>query len=214
MENPGFRNLPLSRSAYFRQFFDIFSTFKCRVGRIVNSALGIPVDYSGWAWSLKDWTYSADSGILQKLQRTALMQLAFYTACAISACQSQQVAYDLVFWWIAPVLLGYPVVNYFRNLEHANCEVSKISNCLRNTRSVRSNIVVRTLLWDTNFHAEHHCYPMVPFFNLHKINELMYEHVINNEKDHFTTQNWAAVKPNGWIAEQMERMEKVKPKSE
>jgi hypothetical protein len=43
---------------------------------------------------------------------------------------------------------------------------------------------------------------MVPFFNLHKLNELMYEHVIHNEKDHFTTQNWAAVKSDGWIDSQ------------
>jgi fatty acid desaturase len=47
LANPGFRNVALSRYAYIKQFVDIFGTFKCRVGRIVNSALGIPVDYSG-----------------------------------------------------------------------------------------------------------------------------------------------------------------------
>ena len=51
---------------------------------------------------------------------------------------------------------------------------------------------------------------MVPFYNLHKLNDLMYEHVVNNERDHFTTQNWAAVKPNGWIVQQQERSAKAK----
>ena len=47
---------------------------------------------------------------------------------------------------------------------------------------------------------------MVPFFNLHKLNELMYEHVIHNERDYFATQNWNAFKPGGWIDEQSRDM--------
>jgi fatty acid desaturase len=97
-------------------------------------------------------------------------------------------------------------VNFIRNLEHADCEVSKDQNCLRNTRSVRSNLFIRILLWDTNFHAEHHCYPMVPFFNLHKLNKHMYDHVIHNEHGYFVPQNWAALKPGGWIDEQTRDM--------
>jgi hypothetical protein len=46
---------------------------------------------------------------------------------------------------------------------------------------------------------------MVPFFNLNKLNELMYEHVVHNEHDHFTTQNWDALKSGGWIDQQAER---------
>ena len=114
----------------------------------------------------------------------------------------------VLFYWIAPVFVGYPLINYFRNLEHADCEISQEPNCLRNTRSVRSNPIVRFFLWDTNFHAEHHCYPMVPFYNLSKINEQMYDHVIHKERDHFSTQNWAAIAPGGWIDEQARCMKK------
>lgn len=220
LQNEGFRNVPFSRIAYVRQFLDIFSTFKCRAGRIIMSALGIPVDYSGFSWSLENWTYSEESGIMQDLQRTAIFQLLHYVLFFTVFGQTKEGLQGLFFWWIVPVLIGYPVVNYFRNLEHADCEVSVVSNCLKNTRSVRSNLIIRTLLWDTNYHAEHHCYPMVPFFNLHKLNELMYEHVIHNERDHFTTQNWACLKPNGWIDQQSKRMRnastgnKPKPKAE
>jgi fatty acid desaturase len=214
LENPGFRNLPFSRLGYFRQFFDIAATFKCRVGKILCSALGIAVDYSGWGWSLSNWTYSKESGIMRMIQMTALSQVALYCAIYFISGQTREGIERLLFWWIVPVLIGYPCVNYFRNLEHADCEVSKEPNCLRNTRSVRSNILIRTLLWDTNYHAEHHCYPMVPFFNLCRVNEHMYAHVIHNEYDHFTTQNWAAVKPGGWIDQQRERVEASKPKDE
>jgi fatty acid desaturase len=214
LENPGFRNLPSGRVAYVRQFFDFYYIIKCRAGRILNSAMGIAVDYSGTGWSLKEWTYSDESGIMQTLQMTALAQIASCAAMFLIFGQTKQGLQALFFWWIAPVLCGHPVVNYFRNLEHADCEVSKDINCLRNTRSVRSNIITRTLLWDTNFHAEHHCYPMVPFFNLHKINELMHPYVIHNEKDHFTTQNWAAFKPGGWIDQQAERVEAYRSKIE
>jgi fatty acid desaturase len=205
LENPGFRNVPLSRVAYFRQFFDVFDTFKCRAGRILNSAAGIAVDYSGTGWSLKEWSYGKDSGIMRTLQRTALAQLACDAAMFIIFGRSKQGLYGLVFWWIVPVLCGYPAVNFIRNLEHADCEVSKEPNFLLNTRSVQSNIVVRTLLWDTNFHAAHHSYPMVPFFNLQQLNDLIYPHVLHNEHDHFTTQNWAAIKAGGWIDQQAAR---------
>jgi fatty acid desaturase len=205
--NPGFRNVPFSRVAYFRQFFDVFDTFKCRAGRILNSAVGIAVDYSGTGWSLKEWSYNKESGIMRTLQTTALAQLACNAAMFIKFGQSKQGLYGLLFWWIVPVLCGYPAVNFIRNLEHADCEVSKEPNFLLNTRSVQSNIVVRTLLWDTNFHAAHHSYPMVPFFNLHKLNELIYSHVVHNEHDHFTTQNWAAFKAGGWIDQQAARIE-------
>jgi hypothetical protein len=37
---------------------------------------------------------------------------------------------------------------------------------------------------------QHHCYPMVPFYNLGKLHELMRGHIINNELGHFTLQNF------------------------
>eukprot|EP00522_Entomoneis_paludosa_P012373 CAMPEP_0172455780 /NCGR_PEP_ID=MMETSP1065-20121228/12244_1 /TAXON_ID=265537 /ORGANISM="Amphiprora paludosa, Strain CCMP125" /LENGTH=418 /DNA_ID=CAMNT_0013208259 /DNA_START=95 /DNA_END=1351 /DNA_ORIENTATION=+ len=214
LENPAFRNVPFTRIGYIRGFLDVFYTFKCRAGRIIFSAMGVPVDYSGTGWSLNEWTYSKESGIMRDLQLTALAQLSIYVTVALTLGQTSEGRAAVLFWWIVPVICGYPVVNYFRNLEHADCEVSKEPNCLRNTRSVRSNILIRTLLWDTNYHAEHHCYPMVPFFNLHKLNELMYEHVIHNERDHFTTQNWAALKPGGWIDEQARDMEMYRKSQE
>lgn len=206
LERPGFRNIPLNRMDYFRGIFDIFDTLKMRAGRIFNSARGKAVDYSGFGWSLKEWNYSAESGIMRQIQRCAWGQIAFYICMFLIFGRSQAGLQNLAFWWICPVIVGYPVVNFFRNLEHADCEVSEVSNCLLNTRSVSSNLLVRVILWDTTFHAEHHCYPMVPFFNLHKISALMKGHVVHSEFSDFTTQHWNCIKPNGWIDTQHQEM--------
>lgn len=208
LENGGFRNVSTSRFSYIRQFLDIPYTFKCRLGRVFFSAMGIPVDYSGTGWSLKEWTYSTESGIMRTLQRTAIIQILHWVAIGTLFGQTSEGRKALLFWWIIPVLLGYPVVNFVRNLEHADCEVSKQPNCLLNTRSVRSNLFIRLLLWDTNYHAEHHCYPMVPFYNLHKLNDEMYPHVVHNERDYFLSQNWGAFKSGGWIDKQRDAMDK------
>ena len=206
LENGGFRNIPLGRWDYFRMYWDIPYTFKCRLGRVFFSAMGIPVDYSGTGWSLDDAYYSKSGGIMQDLQRTAIIQVLHWLVIISVFSQTKAGQVGLLFWWVVPVLLGYPVVNFVRNLEHADCEVSKDPNCLRNTRSVRSILPLRILLWDTNYHAEHHCYPMVPFFNLHKLNELMYEHVIHKECDYFVSQNFTTLIPGGWIDQQSRDM--------
>jgi fatty acid desaturase len=210
LENPGFRNIPESRWSYFKQFWDVWSTFTARFFRVFNSARGIAVDYSGTSWSLKELTYTKESGIMEDLKTTAQKQLLIWFAVFATFGQTKEGLAGLFFWWIIPVLVGYPFVNFIRNLEHADCEVSKEPNGLRNTRTVSSNPLVRTLLWDTNFHAEHHCYPMVPFFNLHKIHELMKGHVIHGENDHFTVQNWGCIKSGGWIDQQAADMAKAK----
>jgi len=219
LENAGFRNIPLSRWGYIYQFLDVAYTFKCRMGRVFFSACGIPVDYSGTSWNLKEFSYGEDSGIMAKLQRTAILQILHWVAFIAIFGRTKEGLQGLFFWWIVPVLVGYPVVNFFRNLEHADCEVSKDPNCLRNTRSVKSNPIVRLLLWDTGFHCEHHCYPMVPFYNLHKLHDLMKDSMLHSEVDHFSLQNLQCVRPGGWIDGQARDMEadrsrKMEKKSE
>lgn len=157
LENKAFRNIPLDRRDFLWQFVDVYNTFKSRLCRVFYSAAGIPVDYSGTGWSLGNVYYTKESGIMQDLQRTARIQILHWIVLFSIFGRTWQGLQAMLFWWILPVLLGYPSVNYFRNLEHADCEVSKEANCLRNTRSVRSNLLIRTLLWDGNFHAEHHC---------------------------------------------------------
>jgi fatty acid desaturase len=209
LENPAFRNVPESRWSYFKEFWDVWSTFNARLFRVINSARGIAVDYSGTSWHMANWTYGTESGIMDDLKKTARLQLLVWFTIFATVGQTKEGLVSLFFWWIVPVLVGYPFVNLIRNLEHSDCEVSKESNNLRNTRTCKSNLLVRILLWDTNYHAEHHCYPMVPFFNLHKLHDLLEGHVIHGEHHHLISQNWECVKQGGWIDQQAANMAKT-----
>ncbi len=42
-----------------------------------------------------------------------------------------------------------------------------------NTRTVYMNPVSRWIYWNMNYHVEHHMFPMVPYYNLRKLHELI-----------------------------------------
>jgi len=44
---------------------------------------------------------------------------------------------------------------------------------VENTRTINSNPIFRFLFWNNNYHAEHHAYPGVPFFHLHRLHDLI-----------------------------------------
>ena len=88
-----------------------------------------------------------------------------------------------------------------------NIKFSIILNLMENKQNAFDNIPLLSLF------SKPSC-PLRPFFNLHKINELMYDHVIHNEANHFTTQNWEAIKPGGWVTQQFQCMQAHSDKSE
>merc|ERR1712118_266138 len=60
---------------------------------------------------------------------------------------------------------------YIQIAEHADCTMD--DNGLTNTRTVRSNWLIRFTYFNMNFHAEHHLYPMFPFHALPRAHELL-----------------------------------------
>lgn len=140
---------------------------------------------------------------VRELQIFSILQLAVYCAVFATFGRTARGWQDMFYWWLVPNLLGYAPINYFRNAEHADCDLRHVTpNQLHNTRTVESNFIVRHLLWNTNYHAEHHAYPMVPFYNLPKLHDLLDEHIKHNECKTFTGQNWNIVKSGGWIDKQ------------
>jgi fatty acid desaturase len=69
-----------------------------------------------------------------------------------------------VLFWLLPQLLGQPVLRLYLFTEHTGC--SEDRDGLTNTRTMRTNALVRLLMWDMPFHAEHHLYPFIPFHRL------------------------------------------------
>ncbi|MBX6323060.1 MAG: fatty acid desaturase [Rhodospirillaceae bacterium] len=69
-----------------------------------------------------------------------------------------------VLYWIAPALLGQPLLRLYLLAEHTGCPL--VADMLRNTRTTRTNAIVRFLAWNMPYHAEHHACPAVPFHAL------------------------------------------------
>jgi fatty acid desaturase len=78
---------------------------------------------------------------------------------------------DALLYWVLPAILGQPFLRLFLLAEHTGCAFS--DDMLANTRSTRTNAAVRLLAWRMPYHAEHHCFPSVPFHALPRVNALM-----------------------------------------
>ncbi len=67
-------------------------------------------------------------------------------------------------FWVGPQLLGQPPLRAYLLAEHTGCTEDR--NGLTNTRTTLTNPLVRLLMWNMPFHAEHHLYPTIPFHHL------------------------------------------------
>ena len=67
-------------------------------------------------------------------------------------------------FWIIPQLIGQPPLRIYLLAEHTGCDFTR--NGLTNTRTTHTNALVRLLMWDMPYHAEHHLYPSIPFHRL------------------------------------------------
>jgi fatty acid desaturase len=67
-------------------------------------------------------------------------------------------------YWIVPQLIGQPPLRAYLLAEHTGCTEDR--NGLTNTRTTLTNALVRLVMWNMPFHAEHHLYPSIPFHRL------------------------------------------------
>jgi fatty acid desaturase len=74
-------------------------------------------------------------------------------------------------YWLLPLVFGQAVLRAFLMAEHTGC--LPVPDMLRNSRTTRSNPLVRWLVWNMNHHAEHHAYPALPFHALPKAHRLL-----------------------------------------
>jgi fatty acid desaturase len=103
-----------------------------------------------------------------ELIREARLHLAGYAlVAALSIALSSWAA---VLLWVAPLLVMKPVHQLQNTIEHLG--LPHESNVLINTRSTRTNAVMRWLCWQMQYHTAHHAFPGVPF---HRLRELDHE---------------------------------------
>ncbi len=103
-------------------------------------------------------------------------------------------------FWIIPMVLTKPVHQLQNTIEHLG--LSHEDNILENTRSTRTNALIRWLCWQMPYHTAHHTFPSVPFWKLRELNEKI------------ETQIGGEVWRMGWFEFQIEVINKLRQKDE
>ena len=76
-----------------------------------------------------------------------------------------------VIYWLLPALAGQPFLRMYLLAEHGGCPF--VPDMLLNSRTTRSNAVVRALAWNMPYHTAHHAFPAVPFHGLPAAHEVI-----------------------------------------
>lgn len=85
------------------------------------------------------------------------------------------------FWGIfTGQVVGHCILSMYLVMEHNG--LPHEGNILERTRSIQTNKLVKFLLWNMPYHAEHHAYPAVPFHALPTLHEEIKTELKHKEK--------------------------------
>ncbi len=132
-----------------------------------------------------------------KIIRESRIHVALYAAIIVVS-----LAFGSWWWltfWILPMVITKPVHQLQNTIEHLG--LSHEDNILENTRSTRTNALMRWLCWQMPYHTAHHTFPSVPFWKLRDLNDKI-------EKQ--AGEVWRM----GWIEFQIEVIGKLRQKDE
>lgn len=74
--------------------------------------------------------------------------------------------------WLAP-LCAMKFTHQLQNtIEHLG--LAHTDDMFANTRSTRTNAIVRWMAWQMPYHTAHHAFPAVPFHRLHELNKILF----------------------------------------
>jgi len=80
----------------------------------------------------------------------------------------------LLYAWIIPMIIGQPFLRLFLLAEHGLCDLT--TDMTKNSRTTKTNFLVRFFMWNMNYHTGHHSNPGIPF---HKLQE--YQKIIKHK---------------------------------
>jgi fatty acid desaturase len=99
------------------------------------------------------------------LIREARWHLAGYALIAVvSVLTRSYLALEL---WLAPMVIMKPVHQLQNTIEHLG--LPHIETITQNTRSTRTNALMRWLGWNMQYHTAHHAFPGVPCYHLPRL---------------------------------------------
>jgi fatty acid desaturase len=83
---------------------------------------------------------------------------------------------DVVLWvWFLPLLCGLPLLRLYLVCEHTLCPHS--DDGFANTRTTTSTALLRFLMWNLPYHAEHHLFPNIAFHHLPEAHRYLRPHL-------------------------------------
>jgi fatty acid desaturase len=139
------------------------------VGQYAARVLGWPywslrllVVFDSWRGDLGRYPYVTETAAPVIIRDVRLMTLTL-AGGAIGSAVLFGWATPFLFW-IGPQLLGQPPLRAYLLAEHTGCAHDR--DGLTNTRTTLTNALVRLLMWNMPYHAEHHLYPSIPFHRL------------------------------------------------
>lgn len=100
------------------------------------------------------------STAIRRIQTEARLMLLAYAILGVAAFFVPA----LIWIWLLPAVLGQPFLRVYLLAEHGRCP--QVANMFANTRTTFTTGLVRFLAWNMPYHAEHHVFPNVPFYNL------------------------------------------------
>jgi fatty acid desaturase len=105
-----------------------------------------------------------------ELRREACYHAAGYALIAAASWYLH--TWAAVICWIAPMLAMKPVHQLQNTIEHLG--LPHEDNVLINTRSTRTNALMRWLAWQMQYHTAHHAFPGVPFHRLRDLDAAIF----------------------------------------
>ena len=175
---------------YFRAFHFAHHRFTQDPARDPELAVPKPATIGQWLWTASGLPYwigqarlvlghamgrAAEPFYKGEDQRRAVIRearvlLGIYAAvAALSVAAGSTAALVL---WVVPALLGQPALRLFLLAEHTLCPLVP-GDMWSNSRTTKSNRLVRFLTWNMPYHGAHHAYPGVPFHALPALDQLV-----------------------------------------
>jgi fatty acid desaturase len=103
----------------------------------------------------------------RELIREARFHLAGYLLIIVLSLALR--SWAAVLLWLAPMLAMKGVHQLQNTIEHLG--LPHQANVLINTRSTRTNAVMRWMAWQMQYHTAHHAFPGVPFHRLRELHD-------------------------------------------
>lgn len=143
---------PTTRGAFLFYLTGLKSFWWSALSTLIRHARGIVTD-----------DFVPDEAVKSAVVRQARLYLCGYALIALVAIAAG--SWAPLTYWIVPMVLSAWSLRIYLLAEHALRPHT--GDMLENTRTMKTNGLVRWLAWQMPYHTEHHTFPSVPFHALH-----------------------------------------------